>query len=112
MTESAAPDQAQVIEGSSAPEADPPAEGISSAASPDLASSAPEDTSAIGDKETGTPPASDPSEPERKPKPDRVKELLAERNFWKQKALEGNPAKPAAPVEPVAPEAPPTLEQH
>lgn len=112
MTESPATDQAQVIEGSSAPEADPPAEGTNSAASPDLASPATEETAAIGDKETGTPPASDPVEPERKPKPDRVKELLAERNYWREQAIKGQPAQPAAPVEPAVPEGPPTLEQH
>lgn len=112
MSDQPATGDAQIPDGSTTPDPEvvPPAEGTSSAATPDPASPDAE-AQATGDKETGTPPASDSHEPERKPKPERVKELLAERNFWRDRAL-GSQPKPAIPEKPVESEAPPTLEQH
>lgn len=111
MTTDIATDTAQVPEGSPAPEpeAASPAESesLAAAAEPAVDSEAP-----ANGAEPDSPPASDATPPEaRKPKADRIKELIAERNFWRERAVAGNPAKPAAPETPPEPEGPPTLEQ-
>lgn len=111
MSESLAPDAAQAPAGSPSPDpndASPAAsEPAAAAPEPAVGSEAP----AIGET-PATPPESDATPAQaRKPTPDRIKELIAERNFWRERAVATPPAKPAEPAKPAAPEGPPTLEQ-
>lgn len=92
------------------PEVVPPAASEPAAASTEPAAPA-EAPIANGDS-TDSPPGSDaPPADGRKPKADRIKELIAERNFWRERAVASPPPK-AEPQPPAEPEAPPTLEQH
>lgn len=111
MDPQTAPDAAQAPAGSEPPVQNdsPPAASVpaDAASEPAVGSEAP----ANGE------PSDTPSEPDataaaRKPKPDRIKELIAERNFWRERAVGGTPQKSATPEQSSAPDEPPTLEQH
>lgn len=111
MTDTLAPDAAQASAGSPSPDPNdaPPAASEPAAAAPEPAVG----SEAPANGETpATPPESDATPAQaRKPTPDRIKELIAERNFWRERAVAAPPAKPAEPAKPAAPEAEPTLEQ-
>lgn len=112
MSESLAPDAAQAPAGSPSPDPNdaPPAASEPAAAAPEPAvgSEAP----AIGET-PATPPESDATPVQaRKPTPDRIKELVAERNFLRSELQRATTAKQAEPAKPAEPEVEPTLEQH
>lgn len=114
MTDTLATGAANAPEGLAAPEAASSVVDANSTAAPELASpeaSAPIASGAPAD----SPPAGDPqsaSPGNRVPARDRIAELVAERNFWRDRAV-APPVQPAqaAPVAPQAPPAPPTLDQ-
>ena len=111
MSNTLAPDAAQASAGSPSPDpndASPAASVPADAATePAVGSEAPANgvtpESPTGSDATPT--------PARKPTPDRIKELIAERNFWRERAVTATPAKTAEPATPPEPEGPPTLEQ-
>jgi hypothetical protein len=112
MTTDIATETAQVPAGSTPPDSNdvPPAASVPADAAPEPAvgSEAPQANGETSD----TPSEPDAPEPARKPKPDRIKELIAERNFWRERAVAGTPAKKAETETPSVSEKPPSLEQH
>jgi hypothetical protein len=105
-----APDAAQAPAGSLSPDPNdtPPAASVpaDAAAAPAVDSEAPANgVTPESPPDSGAPAAA------RTPKPERIKELIAERNFWRERAVTATPAKPAEPETPPVPEGPPTLEQ-
>ena len=115
MADSLAPDPAQAVQGSSAPQADPPAASVPADAAPEPAAGS-EVQPATGET-AASPAASDtpptPDEPPRKSADQRIKELIAERNALRQAlASTAPPAKPAAaePPKPAEPEKPPAIQ--
>lgn len=111
MSDQVAPDAAQAPAGSPSPDqndASPAASAPADAApEPAVGSEAP-----ANGVTPESPPESDATPAQaRKPTPDRIKELIAERNFWRERAVTATPAKPAAAATPPESEGPPSLEQ-
>ncbi len=112
MTDNSLPDAAHAPEVPAVLETAPPADDVTSTASPEPAALDAE-APANGETEADPPPAPDETAPAaRKPKADRIQEVIAERNYWRDQAMKAQPAK-AEPAPPAPePEEAPTLEQH
>jgi len=108
MSENSLADAADAS-GTPAPDAVPPVDGANSTDTAALATPAVETPAATGD--SAVPPTANVPAPRNRAE-ERIAELVAERNFYREKALAGlTPAAPK-PAEPAPPKGPPTLAEY